>query len=153
MKNKYLETLLLYYEEEIMGEGYFIALSEHFTEPHQKDKMLLMAKVESYAAKAILPLLRKYKLIPRENRLLKDIGKKGLKKVSHLTWDEFIDDIYINFPKYLVEFAELEKMAPESDTGMIKILTDHEIAAIEFAKLEMKGNTNSIDPLVKYMEN
>ena len=153
MKNKYLETLLLYYEEEIMGEGYFIALSEHFTEPHQKEKMLLMAKVESYAAKAILPLLRKYKLIPRENRLLKDIGKKGLKKVSHLTWEEFIHDIYVKFPKYLVEFDELERIAPESDIGMLKTLTDHEVAAIEFARLEMEGNTNSIDPLMQYMEN
>ena len=44
-------------------------------------------------------------------------------------------------------------MAPESDIEMLKILTDHEVAAIEFAKLEMIGNTNSIDPLVQYMEN
>ena len=107
-----------------MGEGYFIALSEHFLEPHQKEKMLLMAKVEGYAAKAILPLIRKYKLIPRANRLLKDIGKKGLKRI-----------------------------APESDIGMLKTLTDHEVAAIEFARLEMEGNTNSIDPLMQYMEN
>ena len=136
-----------------MGEGYFIALSEHFVKPHQKEKMLLLAKVEKFAAEAILPLLSKYELVPRDSRLLKEIGKKGLTKVGHFSWDEFINDIYINFPKYLVEFAELEKMAPESDIGMLKILTDHEVAAIEFAKLEMKGNTNSIDPLVQYMEN
>ena len=153
MKNKYLETLLLYYEEEIMGEGYFIALSEHFAKPHQKEKMLLFAKVEKFAAEAILPLLSKYELVPRDSRLLKEIGKKGLTKVGHFSWDEFINDIYINFPKYLVEFAELERMAPESDIEMLKILTDHEVAAIEFAKLEREGNTNSIDPLVQYMEN
>ena len=152
MKNKYLETLLLYYEEEIMGERYFIALSEHFAKPHQKEKMLLLAKVEKFAAEAILPLLSKYELVPRDSGLLKEIGKKGLTKVGHFSWEEFIDDIYINFPKYLVEFAELERMAPESDIGLLKILTNHEVAAIEFAKLEREGNLNSKEPLVRYME-
>ena len=152
MRRQYLETLLLYYEEEIMGEGYFTALSEHFVEPHQKEKMLLMAKVESYAAEAIEPLLLKYDLVPRDFSLLREMGREGLKKICHLTWEEFIDGICDNFPKYLIEFGDLEEMAPKDDLQLLKILTYHEVAAIEFAKLERAKKVNSTDPLMKYME-
>jgi len=54
---KYLETLQLYYEEEIEGEAYFAALAERLTDPEQRAKMQMMADVETYAAAAVHPLL------------------------------------------------------------------------------------------------
>lgn len=49
----YLETLLSYYEEEISGEAYFYALADHFEE---RDKLILLARIERDAAHAVEPL-------------------------------------------------------------------------------------------------
>lgn len=45
----YLRTLLLYYEEEIIGEAYFHGLARHFDE---REKIVLLARVERRAATA-----------------------------------------------------------------------------------------------------
>ena len=151
MNEKYLKTLLLYYEEEIMGEGYFFALSSYFGEKHQQDKMILMAEVESYAANAVLPLLKKYNLKARASNDLRLMGKRGVAKVQGLSWKEFMFQICNKYPSYLTEFENLENMAPKIDLPLLKILTDHEVAAIEFAKLEIDGSKKSIKPLTKYL--
>ena len=60
--DKYLKTLLLYYEEEIEGQAYFYGLVNHFEE---QDKLTVLAKVERRAAESVVPLLEKYGLVPR----------------------------------------------------------------------------------------
>ncbi|MEM7670900.1 MAG: FAD-dependent oxidoreductase, partial [Pseudomonadota bacterium] len=74
--NTYLETLLLYYEEEIMGDAYFRALAERFETAHQRSKMTLLADVEAHAAQAVLPLVEKYGLTPRPMGQLEALGRK-----------------------------------------------------------------------------
>jgi dimethylamine/trimethylamine dehydrogenase len=62
---KYLDTLLLYYEEEVEGEAFFAALAERFDSIDQRRKMNLLAQVENHAAVAIRPLIEKYNLISK----------------------------------------------------------------------------------------
>ena len=59
--DKYLRTLLSYYEEEIEGEAYFYGLVDHFEE---QDELKMLARVERRAAESVIPLLEKYKLVP-----------------------------------------------------------------------------------------
>ena len=70
--DKYLKTLLSYYEEEIEGEAYFYGLVDHFEE---QDKLTVLARVERRAAESVLPLLEKYELIPRQESELKARGE------------------------------------------------------------------------------
>ena len=61
----YLDTLQLYYDEEIEGEAYFARLSERFDNPDHKHKLDLLAQVERHAADA--PLARRGEaLLPRQ---------------------------------------------------------------------------------------
>ena len=148
---KYLETLLLYFEEEIMGEAYFYGLAEKFPEEHQQQKMVLLAKVERHAAEAVKPLLEKHNLKARPDSELHKLGKMDIDKSFQMGWGGYIDYIVERFPKYMPEFHALEAMAPEDDIAELKILTDHEVAAIQFANLEKTGNPDSIKPLLAYL--
>ena len=76
-KGKYLKTLLLYYEEELIGEAYFKALANGFTLEHQKQKMQLIATIERYAANSVIPLINKYGLKSRPNEKLHKLGHIG----------------------------------------------------------------------------
>ena len=99
-----------------------------------------------------MPLLQKYKLQPRPTKILQTIGEEGVKKIVNLSWIEFIQQIKDTYPNYLIEFAALEALAPSEDLPFLKILTNHEIAAIEFAELELAGVNLSIKPLLAYMK-
>jgi len=42
-------------------------------------------------------------------------------------------------------------MAPVADLPALETLTEHEVAVIDFAKLEIAGDPNSTAPLLQYL--
>lgn len=146
---RYLDTLLRYYEEEISGEAYFYALAECFDE---RDKIILLAKTERVAAQAIEPLLEKYGLVPRDEAELKDLGQSYVGLHESYSWPEFMAYVVERYPGYLEDFNALEKMAPKEDLPALNILTEHEVAVIDFAEKELLGDPESLTPLNRYLE-
>lgn len=148
VSEKYLKTLLDYYEEEISGESYFYGLAEHFSE---KEKTILLARIERVAAKAVEPLLEKYNLGARDKEVLHQEGLSHVDLHQSYNWNQFMTYIVERYPGYLEEFEALEAMAPMEDLPALKRLTEHEIVVIDFAHKELAGDQHSIDPLIGYL--
>lgn len=148
---KYLETLLRYYEEEVEGESYFKSLVDHLSEPDQIEKMHLLAKVENFAARSVYPLIKKYDLAPKSSAELRLSGQKQAAN-EESDWSVLTEKMQRNYPGYVDDFKNLEAMAPPEDLKKLKILTAHEIAALRFLELEAKGDRNSDAPLKYYLE-
>ena len=146
--DKYLKTLLSYYEEEIEGEAYFYGLVDHFEE---QEKLTVLARVERHAASSVVPLLEKYDLVPRDESELKTRGESYVGRHASFDWLEFMTYIVKRYPDYLEDFTALKRMAPEGDLYALNILIDHEVAAIEFAKRELAGDPDSLAPLYDYL--
>lgn len=115
---KYLDTLLRYYEEEIMGGAYFWAMSRPYSDLDRTYKMELMARVERHAANAVLPLVQRYRLTPRTDTELHNIGPEDINDVGP-DWDRFIAYMQASFPNYMPEFRALEEMGPEMDQSRL----------------------------------
>jgi dimethylamine/trimethylamine dehydrogenase len=147
----YLETLLLYYEEEVEGEAYFEALADLTEKSDHRDKLHLLARVEHHAASVTLPLIRKYALTPRSDAILFQSGQDQA-RATEKPWDDLLADMARTFPRYVDDFMRLEAMAPCEDLPHLKLLTAHEIAAIEFLDLEMSGARDSVAPMNAYLE-
>lgn len=144
----YLQTLLRYYEEEISGEAYFHSLADHFAE---REKTIMLARIERQAARSVEHLLQKYGLIPRPESVLRNEDRSYLELHRSYSWTEFMTYIVERYPAYLDEFRALEQMAPPEDLAALKILTDHEVAVIEFAARELARDPDSLDPLHRYL--
>lgn len=149
--DRYLETLLLYFEEEVMGETYFTELSKHFDEEGAADKLRLLAAVESRAASAVQPLLARHGLVPRGPAELAALGASHVVAHCDLTWQGFLTHMATRYPAYIDQFEALERMAPAEDLPALEVLTDHEHAAIEFAKRDLAGRPDSTAPLLAYI--
>lgn len=147
----YRDRLLLYFEEEIMGEAYFRGLTDHFDHPDQKAKLALLADVERHAAEAVRPLLRRHGLVPRSDAVLGLEEKKQIAEHGNWSWKELVTYMSVRYPLYMDDFEGLEKMAPAFDLPALKFLTAHEVAAIEFANREVAGNPASAEPLRRYL--
>ncbi len=147
--SNYLKTLLQYYEEEISGEAYFYGLAEHFSE---RDKTILLARIERHAAVAVEPLLKKYGLRPADEASLAREGRCYIELHQSWSWTQFMNYIVERYPLYLDDFTALEQMAPDEDQAALKKLTDHEVAVIEFAKKELAGEADGVNLLHQYLD-
>ena len=147
----YHKTLLDYYEEEIMGEAYFRGLARLFESAGAGEKLLLLAQVERRTADIMEPLLRKYDLKPREETVLLDLGTAQAEKEKR-SWPEFVEYMIKRFPAYIDDFERLERLAPKVDLPALKVVTEHEVVAIEFAEKEFSGDEDSTAPLRRYLE-
>lgn len=147
----YLDTLTRYYEEEIEGEAYFYAIAERLSDPEERRKMQMVAEVETYAAAAVEPLLDKYGLSPAPREELAATGRKQAAD-SPGGFTHFLRKWQVEFPRYIGEFEALEAMAPAEDVPLLKILTDHEHAAIAFIEAELNGEPDSTAPMRHYLQ-
>jgi len=147
----YEGTLLLYFEEEIMGEAYFNGMAERFETPSQKRNLTLLAEVERFTAEAVRPLLEKHGLVARPDPVLHQLGREQIDKSASLGWDGFVDYMVERYPEYMPAFYALEAMAPVEDLKELKILTQHEVVVIDFARKEQAGDPDSSKPLLDYL--
>ena len=74
-----------------------------------------------------------------------------MQRHASFDWLEFMAYMVNRYPGYLEDFTALEKMAPEEDLYALNNLTEHEVAAIEFAKRELAGDPDSLAPLRDYL--
>ena len=148
----YLKTLLEYYEDEVMGEAYFYRLADHIGGTAERGKLILLAEVERRAADVIRPLLEKYGLTPRDDPVLKALGEAHAERHQHYSWTEFVAHMAARYPAYLDEFEALERLAPEDDLPALKLLTHHEVVAIDFANKEIAGDSDSLAPIREYLD-
>ena len=148
----YLETLLRYYEEEVMGEAYFYGLADHIGGLVEREKLKLLAEVERRAAEVVQPLLQKHGLVPRDESLLKALGQADVERHRHYSWRELMAYMAGRYPAYLDEFEALERLAPEDDMPALKRLTQHEVAAIDFANKEVAGDPDSLASIREYLD-
>ncbi len=151
-RENYLKTLLLYHEEEVMGEAYFNALACHFSDPDEKRKIQLLAKVERHAAESVRPLLDKYGLTPRPDSDLKQLSLDDADRDGALSWEAFMQKVAKDYKKYMPSFLALENAAPEEDLPALKVLTEHETISIEFAEQEYLGAPGTESILKRYIE-
>ncbi|WP_306116037.1 MULTISPECIES: hypothetical protein [unclassified Roseovarius] len=147
----YLETLLLYYEEEVEGEAYFNELATRFEAPDAREKLLLLAEVERHAAHGVAPLLEQYDLIPRPREELSKMGRKDAQTTT-VDWAELLAGMNKTYPGYLVSFHKLEAMAPAADLPRLSFLTEHEVAALKFLEIEAQDPAASAAPLRAYLD-
>lgn len=144
----YRQTLLSYYEDEIIGETYFYGLARYFD---ACEKLVLLARVERRAAEAVYPLLQKYELTPRDESILKIECEVYIERHRSYSWPDLMSYMVQRYPGYLDDFKALEGVAPEEDLPALKILTDHEVVTIDFAKKEIANDPDSLAPLYKYL--
>ena len=141
--------MLLYYEEEIAGEAYFMALADRVDEG-AATSLRLLADVERHCAAIVAPLLAKYGLKPRPTPQLIDEGRADADKGPQ-TYPEMIAYMRKTFPGYIGDFERLEAMAPAEDLPVLTRMTEHEVVAIEFLEREATGAANPTAPLTEYL--
>ncbi len=147
---EYLETLLLYYEEEIEGEVFFEELAKRFSDPARKEALNLLSKVENHTANAMRPLIDKHGLGPRSVQELQENGRIQAAEITS-DWAAMIDNWRKTFPIYVNDFLRLEAMAPPEDLPALRIATAHEVVAVDYLARAAADDPDPTAPLRHFL--
>ena len=148
----YIETLNLFYEEELNGLGYFEELATFFNN-NQKKALKLMEEIEVIVVNHLQPLIKKYKLQKNKAEINYFIveGKKEAKLKKGMVWKEFLASIIKTYPSYMDEFEQIINLAPYSDKEFLKLLYEHERVFIDFAQKDIESNPTSLSLLERFI--
>lgn len=75
-QERYRELLLVAYEQEVAGVGYFSGLAERFRDLGHRARLEMLAAIEEQTARAMEPLLEKDRLLSRGRGELERLGRE-----------------------------------------------------------------------------
>ena len=105
----------------------------------QREKLDLLSRVERVAAESVRPPIDRYRLVPWSDAELAAAGVAWIGCLRTFDWRDFIADIAERYPQYLLDFETQERMVPDEGRPAVRVLNEHEVAAIEFARKELAG--------------
>lgn len=146
----YHSALLTCYEEEVSGEGYFACLSEQFS-GRPADALLMIAQMERATARALRVLIDRHGIRTAEVQTLMVRGQADAAMDSNITWDGLTRIMAEEYPAYMEEFSQLERLAPMADQAQVAIAIEHELALITFGRLEVAGDRQSLEPIAQFL--
>ena len=146
----YPATLVLFGEEEISGEAYFARMAD-FYPGRQRRALLLLAEIERRTVSVMRPLLERHGLAVADTVALAAAGRAEAERRSGASWRQLVADMASGFPVFVEEFRQIEQLAPAADLSVVRLLTQHEVAAVEFAVLEVRGDADSHCPLEAFL--
>jgi len=122
------------YEDEVAGAAYFDALAQAY--PQKSDFFGKCAALERATAEQLVPLLRKYTLMPRTQAALDDQGARAARGDAGGDWRTLLQESSRSYARYVSEFKALEAIGPPDDQAILAALTAHEIRLIEWMQAE-----------------
>jgi hypothetical protein len=133
------------YLGEIIGEHLYRNLSNRVSQADQISKLNAIADVERLTHERLRPIADRLG-IQADEAQLNEVVIHRTEELSALTWAGFVDQAVTRWPPYIARFEALKPMAPQIDVPAIQYLVQHEIALVQFVRLE-KGALGSMSSL------
>jgi hypothetical protein len=146
----YAPALQLVLEEEVLGDAYFDTLAG-FHSGRARTALLLMAEIERGVIAAMQPAITRHGLTLASPQALRDEGRREAEAMQAQSWTDFLDHVDEDYPAFLDEFEQLFRLAPETDKADAQLLLDHEVALMDFAAAERKGDPYSLEILAAFL--
>ena len=139
MAEDYATYIYERYEGEVYGEAMFRAMAEAATDPENARKLRVLEQLERETKEALLPEVEATGGQTRENsERLADANKIGA-QFGSAPWLDMMKGMSVELEKYVAESQRCEALAPPGREALVKQVTAHEQALLDFARSEIAG--------------
>ena len=148
----YIEGLRQSYYGEIVAEGFYRHLSRAAAEGYRRTALSLIAEVERATHRRLAPFAARFDIrLSDEDRDLRI--KTRLQSLGQFDWDIFIQTAHREWPAYLHQFEDLERLAQARGERGLTFLVDHEKALLDFVQRELAqpGSEDALAPMKSYI--
>jgi hypothetical protein len=148
----YRDGIRAAYEGELIGERLYRMLAHGRRDADQRTKLDAIADVERLTNARLRPVAERLGIVPIDAELQAVVVRRAA-ELSALSWSEFIDKANREWPPYIVRFEALQPLAPSSDVAIVRSVVQHEIALVEFVRLEQSavGSQTSLRVLEAFL--
>jgi hypothetical protein len=143
-------ALKVAYEEEISGEAFFAELGRQLG-GRAAEVLSLFSEIEHVTAVTVAPLIQRYDIAHRSRADLVTEGKQEAAELKAIGWTDFLMRLVNDYPAYVSEFEALRDGAPPEERTILQLLVEHEVALLDFARLELAGTEDATAPLTAYL--
>jgi hypothetical protein len=139
------------YEGEITGEAMFRRLGDFAKTDHQRRATELLADLESVTGDELLPVVTRH-AVPFDRDSAWREGEALTSKIIAGGWVNYFERVLPMAEEALMGMRTLHEMSDDLDRMATARLVAHEEAFLDFARREVAGAPDSLDPLVRYLE-
>ena len=137
------DGLRAFYEEEISGETFFASLAS-FHSGEAREALLLMSAIEGAMLEVLAPMARRLGVDPARAAAIRDEGRTEAEALKSLGWTEMLDRMCLDYPVFVAEFEAVANAAAPEDRDGARLLLDHEVALLDYARAARDGRQDSL---------
>ena len=148
----YIDGLRRSYYGEIVAEGFYRHLSLATAEGYRRTALSLIAEVERTTHRRLAPFAARFDIQltdeERDRRL-----QARIQTLGQFDWDVFIRNAHREWPAYLHQFEDLERLAQARGEQGLAFLVEHEKALLDFVRRELAqpGSQDALAPMKSYL--
>ncbi len=134
------------FQGEVYGEALFRTMSELCEDPDRARKLRVLEQLERETKETLLPALREAGGSGDESPARITEGETLGASLAKAPWADLMRGFETELKRFVAEFERAEALAPAGKESLLRHVTQHERALLDFAVRESEGNDRG-DPL------
>lgn len=142
------------FQGEVYGEALFRAMAENTSDPERARKLRVLEQLERETKERLRPAVREVGHSGADDLKRVKEGESLGARLGQVPWQGLMQSFVPELEKFVREFEEGEPLAPPGKEDLLRRVTDHERALLEFARRESDADSglDSLEPVLALLE-
>ena len=137
------------YQGEVYGEALFRALAEQETNEQRREKWRVLEQLERETKERIRPAVAELGATTEEDPARIKEGEDLAARLAAVPWGDLMKGFRSELERFVSEFEKAEALAPPGGVELLRDITRHEKALLEFSVREIEGHeAHSLEPVL-----
>ena len=140
LESEYATYLEERYQGEVYGEALFATMASACSHPERARKLRLLEQLERETKDFLLPLVKAVGYSGEESEDRIADGNELGAQLAKAPWRDLLQGFQTELKRFVREFEHAETLAPPEKRNLLRRITDHERALLEFSNREINGD-------------
>jgi len=138
--NAYADYIHLRYQGEVLGEAAFGAMAAQREDVGERAKLTTLAQLERETKEALRPEVDALQLSTEGDAKKAEEGRALAQQLGNASWADVLRGLCSEIERLIPEFEAAERLAPPGKEALLRHVTAHERALLDFAQAELAGD-------------
>jgi hypothetical protein len=111
-----------------------------------------MSAIEGAMIEALAPMARRLGIDPARTAAIRDEGRTEAEAMETLGWPEILNRMCLDYPVFVAEFEAVANAATYEDQEGARLLLDHEVALLDYARAAKEGRSDTLLILESFLK-
>ena len=148
MSESYASYLEECFQGEVYGEAFYRTLAERIGDADAARKLRVLEQLERETKELLRGEVREIGLAGEDDGARADAGAELAGKLAAAPWRALVKGFRVELEKIADRFARSESLAPPGKEWLLRHVTAHERAQVEFTLRELAGEPDPLAPVV-----